>query len=66
MKKIFFYLLFLSSIGVVIFFSCQREIKWNINQPPIAVAGPDQVITLPTDSILLDGKSSNDMMTMKQ
>jgi hypothetical protein len=66
MKKTFFYLLFLSFTEVVIFFSCQKEPKWNINNPPIAKAGPDQVITLPTDSILLDGKSSNDMMTMKQ
>jgi hypothetical protein len=59
-KKILFYLLFLSSTEVVIFFSCQREIKWNINKPPIAKAGPDQVITLPTDSVLLDGNSSSD------
>ena len=30
------------------------------NKPPIAVAGPDQVITLPADSVLLDGKQSSD------
>ncbi len=30
------------------------------NKPPIAIAGPDQVITLPTDSISLDGTASND------
>jgi len=30
------------------------------NNPPIAIAGPDQVITLPTDSISLDGSASND------
>ena len=30
------------------------------NKPPIAVAGPDQVITLPTDSVLLDGSASSD------
>jgi hypothetical protein len=30
------------------------------NKPPIAIAGPDQVITLPTDSISLDGSASND------
>lgn len=30
------------------------------NQPPVAVAGPDLVITLPIDSILLDGSASND------
>lgn len=30
------------------------------NKPPIAIAGLDQVITLPTDSISLDGSASND------
>jgi len=29
-------------------------------QTPTAVAGPDQVITLPTDGISLDGSASND------
>ena len=44
--------------------SCKKETscegcKEN-NKPPIAIAGPDQVITLPTDSALLDGSSSSD------
>jgi hypothetical protein len=30
------------------------------NKPPISVAGPDQVITLPTDSVSLDGNASSD------
>ena len=30
------------------------------NKPPIAVAGADQLITLPTDSVLLDARSSSD------
>ena len=30
------------------------------NKPPISIAGPDQLITLPTDSILLDGRTSSD------
>ena len=43
-------------ITVFLFFlSCVKKIK-----PPIAKAGADQVITLPTDSILLDGSASND------
>ena len=47
-----------------IFISCKKEIssegcKEN-SKPPIAIAGPDQVITLPTDSISLDGSASND------
>jgi hypothetical protein len=53
---------------IIIFFavnlSCNKEYscegcKEN-NKPPIAIAGPDQVITLPADSISLDGSASND------
>ena len=47
-----------------IFFSCKKETSCegcrDSNKPPIALAGPDQVITLPTDSISLDGRSSSD------
>ncbi|HEU5164245.1 MAG TPA: hypothetical protein VFU29_01825 [Chitinophagaceae bacterium] len=47
-----------------IFISCEKEKSCkgciNGNKPPIAIAGPDQVITLPADSILLDGSASND------
>ena len=44
--------------------SCKKETscegcKEN-NKPPIAIAGPDQVIALPTDSVLLDGRTSSD------
>lgn len=49
---------------LVVFLSCKKETSCEgcreNNKPPIAVAGPDQVITLPTDSILLNGASSND------
>jgi K319-like protein len=60
-------------IAGLIFYSCKREISCegcqtnqptqpttNTNQPPIAVAGSDQTITLPTDSVLLNGSASND------
>ena len=30
------------------------------NHPPLAVAGPDTVIILPTDSVLLNGSKSSD------
>ena len=30
------------------------------NKPPVARAGPDQVVKLPTDSTLLDGRASYD------
>ena len=63
MKKIFLLLILLVSV-TAIFYSCKKEkscegCKEN-NKPPIAIAGPDQVITLPTDSISLDGSASND------
>jgi hypothetical protein len=53
-------------IAIAIFVSCKKEYscencadKKN-NKPPISVAGPDQLITLPTDSVLLDGSTSSD------
>jgi hypothetical protein len=44
--------------------SCKKEMscedcKEN-NKPPISIAGPDQLLTLPADSVLLDGSSSSD------
>ena len=50
--------------GLIFHLSCKREISCegcaDKNKPPIAFAGPDKVITLPTDSVLLDGSASND------
>ena len=64
MKKIFFAFLVLSILLAGIFISCEKEESCEgcreNNKPPIAIAGPDQVITLPTDSILLDGSASYD------
>ena len=44
--------------------SCQKEYSCEDcignNHPPLAVAGPDTVITLPTDSVLLNGGKSSD------
>src|SRR6187551_253080 len=44
--------------------SCKKERSCdgciNGNRQPIANAGSDQVITLPIDSVLLDGRSSSD------
>jgi hypothetical protein len=64
MKKRLLPLFILSTLLTGIFISCKKEkscesCKEN-NKPPIALAGPDQVITLPTDSISLDGSASND------
>lgn len=64
MGKNFVYIFILTVAGIMIFLSCKKEPscegcrEWN--KPPIAVAGPDRVITLPTDSVLLDGSSSSD------
>ena len=64
MKNIFCYLLMLSIAGIILIVSCKKEYSCEGcregNKPPIANAGSDQVITLPTDSISLDGSASND------
>ena len=50
--------------GVLFYISCKKELPCenctDINKPPISNAGPDQVITLPTDSVSLDGTASSD------
>ena len=62
--NIYLSFLTLSIMGVVAFYSCRKEYSCEDclykNKPPIALAGPDQVITLPTDSVLFDGSKSND------
>jgi hypothetical protein len=64
MKKIALYLFIISVASEISFLSCKKEISCegciNGNKPPTAIAGPDQAIILPTDSILLDGSASND------
>ena len=61
-KKLRLLALFISIAGI--FLSCKKEKSCEgcpgTNRLPIAIAGPDQVITLPTDSISLDGSASND------
>jgi len=64
MKKIIYIGLNLFVVAATILSACKKETscvgcKEN-NKPPTAIAGPDQVITLPPDSILLDGSSSSD------
>ena len=63
MKKIFVSLIIAFITATGISYSCKKEKSCSgciENKPPIAVAGPDQVITLPTDSASLDGRSSID------
>ena len=65
MKQITQYSVLLITVVIVSFASCKKETSCEDcdsknNKTPKAVAGPDQVITLPTDSVLLDGSSSSD------
>jgi hypothetical protein len=47
---------------LLLFVSCRKETNTlnNGNKPPIALAGPDTAIALPTDTALLDGSMSTD------
>ena len=51
-------------LGILQFISYRKEYSCedcaDNNKTPIAAAGPDQTIILPTDRILLDGSNSND------
>ena len=64
MKKHLRYLFIIPVILEFVFIACKKENSsegsFNCNKPSTAVAGPDQVITLPADSILVDGSASND------
>lgn len=61
--KAFSFIIFYTAC-LLSFISCKKETSCENckekNKPPIAVAGPDQVITLPTDSVLLDSRTSSD------
>jgi hypothetical protein len=63
MKASFIY----NSIALLVLiscYSCKKDLSCETcrdgNSPPRAVAGPDQVIKLPADSVLLDGSASSD------
>lgn len=64
MKKQLVLVITLLLKSLAVFYSCKRDKSCegciDGDKPPIAVAGPDQVIALPTDSISLDGSASND------
>ena len=65
MKNILKLTLYVLVCLTIFFFSCKKpEVSCegcrDSNKLPIAIAGPDQVITLPSDSVSLDGSASND------
>jgi Tol biopolymer transport system component len=56
--------IFAASFFIMLCFSCKKELSCDsckaVNKPPISIAGADMIITLPTDSLSLDGSASND------
>jgi hypothetical protein len=64
MKPILNFVTLVLITGIIIFVSCKKEKSCegctDKNKPPISIAGPDRIIALPTDSILLDGNPSSD------
>src|SRR4249920_439362 len=64
MKNVSAFIVLTAALGMLLFLSCKKEYSCEDcignNHPPIAVAGPDTVITLPMDSVILDGGKSSD------
>ena len=69
MKPILTFAVLVLLFGALTQVACKKEYSCencgvnppgNTNKPPIANAGPDHVITLPTDSVSLDGSASSD------
>jgi hypothetical protein len=64
MKQTLFTILFVTSFAATFLASCKKETSCEgcgaDNKPPIAVAGSNQQLILPLDSILLDGSLSKD------
>jgi hypothetical protein len=59
MKTIFFHLFIISCAGTIVLTSCDREPPCE-TCTPVAFAGADRVITVPSDTVLLDGSASRD------
>src|SRR5664279_1741056 len=59
MKKILFSLLS-AVFAIILFATCKKTEESPADKPPVAKAGTDETIHLPTDSITLDGSASRD------
>ena len=65
MKKLF--LVIPIFVAIFLFFSCLKRFlcpDCEVNKPPIASAGPDQITVLPKDSVMLDGCASAILMAL--
>lgn len=64
MKPILKFIALVLVTGALVYVSCKKERSCegcrDGNKPPIAIAGSDQSIALPTDSFTLDGAASSD------
>src|SRR6188474_590681 len=64
MRQFIMFVLCVSFASDIFFTSCQKEMSCEgcngRNRPPVADAGSDQVIALPTDSVILEGRQSLD------
>ena len=62
MKNVSAFIVLTAALGMLLFLSCKKEYSCEDcivnNNPPLSVAGPDKVINLPTDSVLLMATSS--------
>jgi len=61
MKTLLRFTVFTFFLGILANFSCKEEYPdLNDFKPPTANAGPDQMISLPKDSVVIDGRASSD------
>ncbi|HSU28873.1 MAG TPA: PKD domain-containing protein [Chitinophagaceae bacterium] len=63
MSRARFHYIVIAILSGIIIISCKKERSCQTclaKKPPVANAGPDQTISLPTDSVLLNGSASGD------
>jgi N-acetylneuraminic acid mutarotase len=64
MKQLLKFIAGVFAMAITLVISCKKELSCQnckvINQPPVACAGADQTVTLPTSTVNLDGSCSAD------